>query len=322
MHRALCWFSLPLAVACVPDLDLKASRVSETRVVAVRANPAEVAPGQSVSWQAIVVTPLAVSTQPQIDWAMCTAPRNPSDPITVADACFAVAVDADPTMMGAPIVTTVAGAGGAFESALIPMDICRKIGPDVSGTSATGAKQRPPDPDITGGYQVPIRLVTSDATGVDVAFDRQRVHCSLANAPAAVARDFTNRYKNNTNPDVASIALQDQAVPPDGTGRFQVPRGATLPISIQWDPALAIESYVAYDTDKRELVDRTEQLDVSWYTNGGQFHRDRTLPDPGNASASNTIELDANVTELVTIWVVLRDERGGVGLGILTLEPL
>ena len=72
------------AVGCVPDLDVKASRIVQTRVVAVRATPAEARPGESVSWEALVVSPLPMRRPPGIDWAMCSSPRNPSDSITVA----------------------------------------------------------------------------------------------------------------------------------------------------------------------------------------------------------------------------------------------
>ncbi|MDB4976044.1 MAG: hypothetical protein JWN48_4385 [Myxococcaceae bacterium] len=313
------------ASACVPDLNTKASRVVQTRVVAVRATPAEATPGQQVTWQAIVVTPLVPQAATQIDWAMCLSPRNPADSITVSEACFGVPDVAtgtsDAGVPSPPVVTSIPGAGGATAQGAIPSDACRKIGPEVSAIGANGAKQRPPDADITGGYQLPLRVVVSDPTlgdpRVDVSFDRQRVRCNLASAPAAAAADYAARYKPNQNPEIQSLELAGSAGPADA--RYVVPRGSKLPLRIRWDPA-ANETYVLFDPIQRAIVERTEALDVSWYTNGGEFEHDRTTRDGDQPSSSNTLQLDGSVTQSVQVWIVLRDERGGVGVATLLLD--
>ncbi|MDB4991129.1 MAG: hypothetical protein JWN04_6307, partial [Myxococcaceae bacterium] len=185
-----------------------------------------------------------------------------------------------------------------------------------------GARQRPPDADITGGYQLPLRLVVSEnGTVDDISFDRQRVRCSLASAPAADAREYDMRYKINQNPSIDSIELAGVSGAADGSARYQVARGTQIPLLIRWSAA-AQESYVLFDPIERAIVERTETLDVSWYTNGGEFSRDRTTQDPAQPSSSNTLELDSDSTQPLMVWVVLRDERGGVGIGQLTLDPI
>ena len=318
-----------LSISCVPDLNVKASRVDQTRVVAVRATPAEATPGQMVNWQAVVVAPLQHQANTQIQWALCQAPRNPSDSITVTMTCLG-----DPDVPGPalgdggvtpPTVTSLPGMTGSVAQAVIPSDACRKIGPEVSAMGAGGVKQRPPDADITGGYQLPLRLVAFDASGgdprVDVSFDRQRVHCNLANAPAEAARDYAKRYKANQNPELQAIALAGVVGAADGSARYQVPRGTKIPVQLLW-PDAARETYVLFDPVQRAVVERTETLDVSWYTNGGEFERDRTTQDGDAPSSSNTLVLDQGAVGPVTLWVVLRDERGGVGAGTLTIDPI
>jgi len=307
-----------LLVGCAPDLNVKASRVVQTRVVAVRATPAEARPGEAVSWDAVVVSPLPAPPAAAIDWAMCASPRNPSDSITVSMACFAAA-DATPGTM-APVVP-ITGAQGAHAQANIPADACRKVGPEVPQTSDTGAAQRPPDADITGGYQLPIRLVLTDPTGTDVSFDRQRVRCNLASAPASAAREYEARYQNNQNPTIAALEFGGTIAAVDGSAHFGVPRGSRVPIRIQWPPA-SKETYVLFDPTVRDVVERSENLETGWFTNGGEFERDRTTADEDQPVTSNELILDPDVAQPVTVWIVLRDDRGGVGSTRLTIDPL
>jgi hypothetical protein len=316
VRRALSLFVAGLVcTACVPDLDVKASRVDATRVVAVRATPAEVTPGSSVTWDAVVVTPLPTPSF-QIDWAMCTVPRNPADSITVAGACFA---PVDLAAMGA-LVTTLPGATGARAQGAVPSDACRKIGPEVMMSGDMPV--RPPDADITGGYQLPLRLQLQDANGgTDTSFDRQRVRCNLAAAPITAAREFAMRYANNVNPVIESISVAGTPPSPaDGSARFSVASGARLPLTVNW-PAAARETYVLFDPVAREVREKPETLEIAWYTNGGEFERDRTTPDEQDASfSSNELILDRGLTGTITVWIVLRDDRGGVGVATLAFD--
>ncbi|HEY6881339.1 MAG TPA: hypothetical protein VI299_25110 [Polyangiales bacterium] len=313
MKRVVWASGLVTLFACAPDLDVKASRVLQTRVVAVRATPAEARPGTTVTLQAIVVTPLPTPASRQIDWAFCNVPRSPSDSITVNAACLR---PLDPSV---PALTQIEGATGDVARAQVPIDACRTIGPELPPTDEMGNPQRPPDADITGGYQLPVRLVLSDSTGVDISFDRQRVRCNLGNAPSSAATEYQQRYMDNQNPAFTSIVFAGSPAPADGSARFAVPRGGQYPIRVTWD-ASAAENYVLFDPTTRSIQDRRERLEIGWFTNGGSFERDRTTPDD-ESSTSNELSLDSDVTEPVTVWIVLRDERGGVGVTTLVLEP-
>jgi hypothetical protein len=314
MSRFVPVWSLLAFAACAPDLNVKASRVVQTRVVAVRATPAEARPGENVTWQAIVVSPLPAPPAPQIDWAFCNVPRSPSDPITVSNVCLA------PIDPNASTVTQIQGASGYSAQGQIPIDACRTIGPELPPTDMMGNPQRPPDADITGGYQLPVRLVLSDQTGVDISFDRQRVRCNLANAPSSAASEYQMRYVANQNPAITSLAFADAPpAPTDGSARFAAPRGRTYTIRVSWD-ASSVESYVLFDPATRSIKERSESLEIGWFTNGGSFERDRTTPDDPTSS-SNELTIDEDVGAPLTVWIILRDERGGVGFTSLVLEP-
>jgi hypothetical protein len=74
------------------------------------------------------------------------------------------------------------------------------------------------------------------------------------------------------------------------------------------------ERYVVLDRASGALVDRRESIAVAWYATAGAFDFDRA--GRGNDDLATTSD-DAwqapDAPGPVTMWVVLRDERGGVG---------
>lgn len=297
-----------LATACAPDLNVRASRVVTERVVAVRATPAEARPGETVRWQAIVVSPEGVPSTANIDWGICLAPRGPADSITVSGTCLGNGPQENAA--GEPLFLAL-DATSLRVNADIPSDACSKVGPQVPPTSDNGTPQRAPDADLTGGYQLPVRLVLNRDDSQDVSMFRQRIRCNLANAPASVARDYATRYTPNQHPVPDVLQIVDESVPTNGTGAIDATRGAHIPIAIGW-PETARESYVRVSPLTRQVEDVTETLEVTWFTNGGSFAHDRTAPEVDGLQSSNVLELDPAREEPVTVWVLLHDDRGGV----------
>ena len=60
--------------ACAPDLGDRDSRVTTVRILAVRAEPPEAAPGDDVTYTALVVAPDGTRASPPIGWSYCVAP--------------------------------------------------------------------------------------------------------------------------------------------------------------------------------------------------------------------------------------------------------
>ena len=215
------------------------------------------------------------------------------------------------------------GCAGTHAQANIPVDARRKIGPEVPQTSDTGAAQRPPDADITGGGPAPAppRLVLTRPTGTDVSFDRQRVRCNLASAPASAAREYEARYQNNENPTIAALEFGGTIAAVDGSAHFGVPRGSRVPIRIQWPPA-AKETYVLFDRIVRDVVERSENLETGWFTNGGEFERDRTTADGDQPVTSNELILDPDVAAAGHRLDRPARRLRGVGSTRITIDPL
>ena len=333
--RAALLFALLLCVACAPDLTTKASRVTQARVVAVRAEPAEAKPNAQVTWTAVVVTPEGAVMDAPVDWAFCLVPRSPTDSSSISTICLGdgtvdaglpdggLADGGDAGPPPAPVVVPVMGTGHTQVRARIPMDACAKVGPQVPPASMDGTRQRPPDPDVTGGYYLPIRLTTTattpDGDSTDVSFARQRLRCTLPDVPGQTAADFAARYVNNVNPVMGDVTVAGALAPTDAT---PVPVDATQPIELvgSWTPE-SIEDYVAVNPETRELDDRTESMEMQWYTNGGAFAHDRTTANSDLLTSTNTLTIDADHVGPVTVWIVLKDERGGVAFRVLVLTP-
>jgi hypothetical protein len=81
------------------------------------------------------------------------------------------------------------------------------------------------------------------------------------------------------------------------------------------------ERYVVFDTQSGGLVDQREGIAVSWFATGGAFDSDAT----GRAGSDDQVTSDNGWQTPtgpgpVTVWVVLRDDRGGVGWQTYALD--
>ena len=69
--------------ACKPDLGARESQVTGPRLLAMRATPAEVEQGDTLTYDALVVDPTGEIATP-IDYAYCTNRKPLDDPDTVS----------------------------------------------------------------------------------------------------------------------------------------------------------------------------------------------------------------------------------------------
>src|SRR5262245_34079123 len=102
-------------------------------LLAVRAEPAEVAPGERVKYSLLVVAPSGRLEGAQVDWAYCATPKRLTDNTVVSEACAR-----EPERALTP--------HGIEIDAQAPQDACVRFGSDVM------LPGRPHDPDLTGGY--------------------------------------------------------------------------------------------------------------------------------------------------------------------------
>ncbi len=281
--------------SCRPDFGERESRVDRRRVLAVRVDPPEAKPGESVTATLLVAAPDGPVIDVASSWAFCAAPKLLTENGSVGAACLADGV--------IPIGDALGGV-----SAILPASSCFNFGPEVQS-----AEVRPRDPDVTGGFFSPIRARVPGRSGEEplTAFGFARITCNLANAAGELATQFQRQYVKNKAPALLGIEARSEA---DAVVQLDaVPRGAQIVLRASWRPEDA-ELYAVFDTREQAIVTRRESLRVSWFSTAGTFEHDRTgrTEEERETFTDNawTAPDDARTSHA---WAVLRDARGGVG---------
>lgn len=294
--------AVALVPCCTPDFGERESLVDRAAIIAVRIEPPEAKPGEVVTTTLLVVTPDGPLDAPAASWAFCATPKLLTENGSVSAAC-----------LGPDGVSPVGDARGGISAAL-PTNGCFDFGPEIQS-----ADVRPRDPDVTGGYYVPIRVRVGGAGATAeplTGFGFPRLVCNLAGAPADAATRFRNEYKRNANPMLLPVEARLEggaAVALD-----QVPRGARVVLRAAWRPE-DTESYALFDVQSQSIVTRRESLRVSWFTTAGSYERDRSGRTDTEVETFTenvwTAPSDARTSHLA---FVLRDSRGGVAFATTT----
>jgi len=172
---------------------------------------------------------------------------------------------------------------------------------------------RPRDPDITGGYFQPLRL---DLAGVAPTFHLQRIACDLADAASDVATQFGFSYRPNQNPHLNPLIAR---VAGAAVELAAIPAGVRVELTVDW-PARDAERYAYYDREQQVLIDKREAMRVSWYVNAGTLDTQASGPsetDEPLSASNHWIAPDSSGS--VSLWLVLRDSRGGVDFAAYAL---
>lgn len=292
--------------ACVPDLPDTTSLVDAPRVLATRIEPAETRPGQTISTTSLWAGPEGLATEAPIDWAFCTVRKTLTESGPVSASCLTESSDA---LLPMGTGTTV--------TATLPTNGCRQFGPDRPDPEPGEPTARPTDPDGTGGYYQPIRVL-ADGT---VSLAQARILCSLPDATREQSVQYANEYIPNAHPRIASASLEGTELvaiesEPDAVATVRASSVSTL--SVAWPscdgpPCDGSEPYLWFDPVARKLVTRREAMRVTWYATGGTFAASRTGRAENEANLVDTSNewTAPSVAGTVYVWAVLRDDRGG-----------
>ena len=336
-----------LAIACAPTLDQTISIVSEPTVLTVRSDPPEAATTSDVEFTALYVDGAGAIASAPVSWAFCTA-RNP----------LANLGPVNPECLEASGSWFVPVGVGLQASGAIPDNACRQFGPDVPQPMPGQPQGRPVDPDSTGGYYQPVRVLAPGTTGPSITIGNTRLSCGLANAIGNVSVVFAERYHVNTNTAVASLSASGGASPgstmlsTDAKGATnQVQASTHITLSAAWAvcPTVDVcgdgfcgpdesaqscpsdcttpkgctgaERYAGFDLETQTVVDQREAIAVAWFATAGAFDDDRTGRESSdtNTTSDNGWQAPAQ-PGLVHMWVILRDDRGGTGWAEYALD--
>jgi hypothetical protein len=242
---------------------------------------------------------------------------------------------------------------GTSVDATLDKDVCKLFGPLRPAPVGNEGAGRPADPDITGGFYQPFVARLGDATTLGSV----RIDCDLANVNRDEAVDYRKRYRSNENPRIAEIAqLGSSAAKALGAddAPLPLPVGTRLTLRASWNECspqsscgdglctsgedstncaedctgtlrgcTGSEPYVWYDAQRQRVLPRREGIKVAWYASRGHFEGEQTGLDEAEAAdrsfTDNTYVADATPGP-VTLWLVIRDSRGGQSWEIRHLE--
>ena len=128
-----------LTAGCRPEFGARASLVTEPRILAVKAAPAEARPGETVKYDVLVAL---ADDNASPKWATCASPRPATENNVVGASCL----EDDVHPFGEP---------GLQTTGAVPADACTLFGPDTPAPRPGQPPFRPRDPDVTGGYYLP-----------------------------------------------------------------------------------------------------------------------------------------------------------------------
>jgi hypothetical protein len=307
-----------LFVACAPHLPDRLSLVEEPIVLAIRAEPAEAAPGTSVTYHALIASPSGEIAEP-LDWAFCNERAPLASLASVSPHCLAAS---------GPSIASFGDTSSSVVGTL-PMSGCRVFGPEVPAmTQPTDPPGRPADADPTGGYYQPVRVLSATSP---VTIERTRIACGLASGSGDDRVAFMHRYRANTNPSLSLLTIERA----DGT-RVSIDPTMPMPVTVAASERVTLhaawidcgadvdalptsgcpgaEPYLVYDSVMLALIEAREAIRLSWYATAGELDVDRTgvIATDTTTSSSNVWTAPSTVGA-ASLWVVVRDDRGGTG---------
>ncbi|HYP87573.1 MAG TPA: hypothetical protein VEQ59_05460 [Polyangiaceae bacterium] len=324
-------------LGCEPSFDDRNSEVLDRRVLAVQATPAQAKPGQSVTLRALVVEPSGTLRDFPLDWAFCNAAKPVAETNDVSDACLASSGEQFDRL-----------GDGATVSGALPKDACRRFGPDVPPNMAGEAPGRPTDPDSTGSFFQPVRVLAAGSQGRLLTVAQAGLSCGLPSLTGDQLLVYQKRVRINEHPQLLNVLVNADEMAPltvdDGaTEPLRVAKGQKLSLRATWPECpvssscgdgicgadelaadcpedckmprgcFGAETYIYYDPLTRQLVDRREAMRLSWFAGAGAFDDDHTgRREDETAAFSDGVWTAPSSAGPVHLWVVLRDSRGGI----------
>lgn len=288
-----------LVVGCGSDLD-PASRVTALRILATRADLPFAHPGETVHVDALAVDPSGNSFA--LAWTTCDRPSS-----TTATGCVDALASA-PGIGGSVLAPSPSFAFTVPPDALdgVPADAVGSVYDGVVTVACPGVVAVLPGP---GGS--PIRC--TDASGSALPLGRFDI---------GVKRVFFRRVDRNANPTIDTITFDGAPWLPDAVPVIGACASATESRYDDCDGeshAVAIvPTGTSFESGSDELGNAfREEILAQYYATDGIFeYGTRDAHDPSTKYKARS----GSAGRTVSVWFVLRDDRGGVAWDTRTLQ--
>jgi hypothetical protein len=264
------------ALGCSDNFDPQ-YYVKNLRVIAITADPPDIAPGATSTLTTTWANPGGPA--PTFVWTVCGEPPSPTSGDLNPD-CAA-------NDLGAPMMPLAGN------------------GPTVTVTMPELSIAQLGLPDLSGGFYLPIRALITAGSQELTAFYRVRYFFGAAspnppNHNPALAGVFTI-------PEADAGAADQTTLGPDDSPVVHAGEKLHLRALVTADSA---ETYInpLHGTDPV-----TEIVTMTWYTTAGSFNHNVT----GEATPDTTLTFDKRLPasgSTVTLWIVAQDERGGTNV--------
>ncbi len=324
-------------VGCVPTFDDNLPLIVKPTVLAVQAEPAEVAPGKDVQLSALVGTPEPNGSAPKLSWGLCVARK----PLTELGPVNPVCIQPP---SGAPEDIVDLGSGAAV-TATTSRDACRLFGPSLPEPMNGEPAGRPVDPDPTGGFYQPVSVTLLDSAVTSMG--AVRIFCPPSGLDQELGVKFNAEYRNNQSPHIDGFSAQTESgesLPiPDEPDALQVTPQQVLHLEASWQSCprtpvcgdgvcgasedksncaddcttpkgcTGAEDYAWFNAESRAIETRHESIRVSWFSTAGRFEDAVTGRDEDEFAETTTGDIWTAPEALgtVRVWAVIRDARGG-----------
>ncbi len=279
--------------ACDSDPMAESWQVDRLRVLAVASEPAEPRPGDIVQFDALVVSPAAPVAGSA--WFVCDGASSDD---------FGCAIDPSLLETGDPTTLDPAALEAAGFIGFLPlMPPTWQVPADYLDTLAEADRAEgtfamtyiAAIPELPEGEEL-------DEDDVELAY--KRVPVSLAATP-------------NHNPTIARWRVDD--LPVAAGAEVVLDAGQAYDIAVDLADG-AVETYL-YTPDGGVEQSRTEEPYLTWYAQEGSYNQTDTL---WPVATVVYFAPDAPTLQTQSLWVVVRDRRGGMGwseLRIRVREP-
>lgn len=274
--------------------------ISKLRTLGIRLEPPELAPGTVVLADSLTVDPRGAGPV-RYAWELCAFHEGP-------DEAYACATDDEGNPMGMTIAET--------PTATIPYDaVVAVLGTADELCAALEGAELPEFVEVPAcdrGFPLTVRMTARVGAG-------QGEDEEIAVKQLLLLREGVTP---NENPRIDGLLVADQ--PAVAGGPLVVPTVPGEPVVLE-----ALVDAEQAETYEHEGEARTEQLALSWYTTRGRIDRPVTWYDaervPIEELRENELDVEGGVPaepgDVVTLWLVLRDDRGGTAFASAEIQP-
>lgn len=299
-----------LTASCQEDF-APYNRLTALRALAIRSNPPTPGPGETATLDALIYTPDGAPVTHAWSWCPLPGPASAGYPCQVTDqelAMLAGGGTLPPLDLGTAPTATLAH---SFDPQILAQ-ACARVAGEAEGLL-----------NCNGGFPIQVRLtVTSGGDTVDTV-TTLRLRFDPADAPndnpsiSTISAVPENGPEQTIKDDPIVTPIVDALVPPVNP-IVTLPRDEETPLVIT--PAGELAQPYNGPNDEGERVDQTERLRISWFVETGSTKSDQTSfnIERGPLAQALRNEWTPALTkdyakETARIFVVVRDNRGGVG---------